>query len=597
MKLPLRDYWDLLAVYLRPLWPRVLLLGALMAGAIALQIANPQIIRYVLDTARGSGDLQPLFLAGLIYLGAALLLQVATVASTYVGEDVGWTTTNRLRADLALHCMRLDMSFHNERTPGEMIERIDGDVANLAIFFSQFVVRVLGSLLLLVGVLIALLLEDWRISLALAVYAGLALIALSRIQHIAQPRWNAAREASAELFGFLEEQLAGTEDVRSSGAAPYTLRNLFRLGRNRLQKERSAGVASTYFVMTWFGLFTVGQIIAYTGGYYLHQDGLLTIGAVYLVVYYTDAIYRPLEQITEQIQNLAKAGASIERVNQLYHIRPRIEGGGRPLPEGALGVTFDRVSFSYEAAGVSANGQPPEEGKLVLDDVSFSLAPGEVLGLLGRTGSGKTTVTRLLFRLYDPTAGAIYLGDGAPVGLRDVQLDDLRRRVGIVTQDVQLFRASVRDNLTLFDRSIPDERVIAALDELWMGDWLRGLPHGLDTELQGGAAGLSAGEAQLLAFTRVFLKDPGLVILDEASSRLDPATERRIEHAVGRLLAGRTGIIVAHRLATVHRADHILILEEGRVHEHGPYAELVRDPGSRFSQLLRTGEVQEVLAG
>jgi ATP-binding cassette, subfamily B, bacterial len=638
MKIPLRDYWALLRTYLTPLWPRVLLLAVLVLGGIALQIANPQIIRYVLDTAQGTGDMQPLMVAGLVYLGSALLLQVMTVASTYVSEDVGWTSTNRLRADLALHCMRLDMSFHNDRTPGEMIERIDGDIANLAIFFSQFVVRVLGSLLLLVGVLIALLLEDWRISLALGVYAVIAMVVLARMQNIAQPRWNAAREASAEMFGFLEEQLAGTEDVRSSGAAPYTMRNLFRLGRNRLLKERSAGVANTYFVMTWLGLFTVGQIIAYTGGYYLHQDGLLTIGAVYLIIYYTDAIYRPLEQITEQIQNLAKAGASIDRVNELYHTQTRIHDGDRALPAGPLAVTFDQVSFSYEAAHaagrrlessptqpgttsdeppaaaieseahddvqvVPADGEPslaggpsPAQHKSVLHDVSFSLAPGEVLGLLGRTGSGKTTVTRLLFRLYEPTGGAIYLGDGTLIDLRDTQLDDLRGRVGIVTQDVQLFRASVRDNLTFFDRTIGDERIVAALEELWMGDWLRALPHGLDTELAG-STGLSAGEAQLLAFTRVFLKDPGLVILDEASSRLDPATEQRIEHAIDRLLANRTGIIVAHRLATVHRADHILILEEGRVREQGAYADLVRDPSSRFAQLLRTGQMAEVLAG
>jgi ABC-type multidrug transport system fused ATPase/permease subunit len=233
---------------------------------------------------------------------------------------------------------------------------------------------------------------------------------------------------------------------------------------------------------------------------------------------------------------------------------------------------------------------------MVLRDVSFALPPGQVLGLLGRTGSGKTTITRLLFRLYEPTEGAVYLGDGTLVELRDTQVDDLRSRVGIVTQDVQLFRASVRDNLTFFDRSVPDAAIVAALEELGMGDWLRSLPRGLDSELSSGSAGLSAGEAQLLAFARVFLKDPGLVILDEASSRLDPATERRIEHAIDKLLAGRTGIIVAHRLDTVHRADHILILDQGGVREFGAYRDLVRDPESRFAQLLRTGEVQDVLA-
>ena len=159
----------------------------------------------------------------------------------------------------------------------------------------------------------------------------------------------------------------------------------------------------------------------------------------------------------------------------------------------------------------------------------------------------------------------------------------------MVTQEVQLFHASVRDNLTLFDDEIRDAQILAVLDEVGLGEWLAALPQGLDTQLSGDDSSLSAGEAQLLAFTRVFLADPGLVILDEASSRLDPATEQRIERALDRLLAGRTGIIIAHRLATVQRADEIMILDKGRIHEHGPRASLAADPTSRFAQLLQTG--------
>jgi ATP-binding cassette subfamily B protein len=219
-------------------------------------------------------------------------------------------------------------------------------------------------------------------------------------------------------------------------------------------------------------------------------------------------------------------------------------------------------------------------------EISLRLAPGRVLGLLGRTGSGKTTIARLLLRLYDPTGGEVRLG-GLPV--REASLADLRRRVALVTQEVQLFQGTVRDNVTLFDPAIPDERIIAALAGLGLTAWYRALPAGLDTELASGSGGLSAGEAQLLAFVRVFLKDPGLVILDEASSRLDPATEALLEEAVGRLLAGRTAIIIAHRLATVARADEILILEGGRISEYGARAELASEPTSRFARLLHTG--------
>jgi ATP-binding cassette subfamily B protein len=210
---------------------------------------------------------------------------------------------------------------------------------------------------------------------------------------------------------------------------------------------------------------------------------------------------------------------------------------------------------------------------------------------LGRTGSGKTTLTRLLFRLYDVSDGRICIG-GRDV--RQVATAELRRQVGMVTQNVQLFHTTVRDNLTFFDRTIPDEAILAVIHELGLTRWYESLDKGLDTVLAAGGGGLSAGEAQLLALARIFLRDPGLVILDEASSRLDPATEQLIERAVGRLLQNRTAIIIAHRLNTVQRADEILILEGGRVLEHGARAALAADPESRFYQLLQTG-LEEVL--
>ena len=228
----------------------------------------------------------------------------------------------------------------------------------------------------------------------------------------------------------------------------------------------------------------------------------------------------------------------------------------------------------------------------MLHNVSFQLKPGGVLGLLGRTGSGKTTLSRLLCRFYDPSAGELCLSG---VDIRLTRLSDLRQRVGLVTQEVQLFQGSLRDNLTLFEETVNDEKILTALRTLGLETWYRALPNRLDTEIGATGSGFSAGEAQLLALTRVFLKDPGLVILDEASSRLDPATEALLEQAVAQLLKDRTAVIIAHRLSTVERADEILILEEGQIKEHGEYDRLVSDPNSIFSGLLRTG-LEEVLA-
>jgi ABC-type multidrug transport system fused ATPase/permease subunit len=294
----------------------------------------------------------------------------------------------------------------------------------------------------------------------------------------------------------------------------------------------------------------------------------------------------PLIQIRQNVSELQRARASVERIQALFATLPRvIEAPRAILPEGALRVCFEDVSFGYD------DGPSGEEREHVLHSLDYGLAPSRVLGLLGRTGSGKTTLTRLLFRLYDPTQGAIRLGG---VDLADVALCDLRQHVGLVTQDVQLFQASVRDNVALFSPRISDRQILDAFQALGLEPWYRSLPQGLDTVLRAGGRDLSAGEAQLLAFTRVFLKDPGLIILDEASSRLDPATEQLLEHAIDRLLQGRTAIIIAHRLATVDRADEIIVLEDGRIREQGPRRTLAQDPASRFYQLLQSG-LEEVL--
>jgi ATP-binding cassette, subfamily B, bacterial len=283
-----------------------------------------------------------------------------------------------------------------------------------------------------------------------------------------------------------------------------------------------------------------------------------------------------------QIENMQNIGATVERMGELLGQHSQITDGNESFErqDEPLALIFDDVSFEYA------------EDKPVLNDLSFTLAQGEILGLLGRTGGGKTTLARLVFRLYDPVKGCIRLGDHDICSLR---LNELRGRVAYVTQDVQLFQASVRDNVTFFDRTIQDDKILEVIDTLGLTNWYQGLPDGLDTRLETGGRSLSAGEAQLLALTRVFLQDPVLIILDEASSRLDPATEQLLERAIDRLLEGRTAIIIAHRLTTVNRSDHILILDEGRTCEFGDRLKLLNDPCSRFYSLHKTG-LEEMLA-
>ena len=526
MNLPFKAYWDLLSQHIRPQKGRFILLSVMLFGSIGLRILAPQIMRTFIDSALAGEALRTLTTTALAFIGIALLQQVISVSVTYIGENVAWTATNALRAELAWHALNLDMRFHNDHAPGELIERIDGDVTELATFFSQFALNLVSNGFLLIGILVALFLEDWRAGLGFTVYSIATILILGRLKDIAIPHQKARRQAEAELYGFIEEQLAGTEDIRSSGAVDFSVRELFRHQSTILTHNRKAGF-KRWIIENAMGLaLTLGTLLAISSGYWLFTAGLVTIGTVYLFVHYINLLEEPFWAMTHEIESFQTIGACVERLTEFRDFKPEVvDGIGVEIPARPLALAFEDVTFSY-------NGNDA-----VLSRLSFQLKPGAILGLLGRTGSGKTTLARLVFRLYDVKSGNIKVNNS---DLRNAHLNTLRRSIAIVTQDVQLFRASIRDNLTFFDCSISDEQILATLEEMELGDWYRSLPKGLDTELDTGSRSLSAGEAQLLAFTRVFMRNPGLVILDEASSRLDPATEARLERAIDKLL--QTGL-------------------------------------------------------
>lgn len=590
----LKKYWNLLIDYLVPQKLQVTVLAVLLLGGIGLQLVNPQIVRFFIDQAETQSGLDRLLGAAGIFMGIALLRHIVQIVVTYLGENVAWFATNQLRADLALHCLKLDMSFHKRYKPGELIERVDGDVNQLANFFSELVLKLGGNLLLVVSVLVILGVQEWRIGLLITLVAGIGVIILDRLNKLTIPRWQVVREVDAKLFGFLEEWLNGMEEIRTNGAETYIMLRLYQALRQRWQKILEAMRIQVLVADLPHGVFALAYVVAHILGSTLFRDGQMTVGQIYLLFYYLEIMKEPLWEILRQVEDLQRATASINRISDLRQERPTIiDGEGVEIPVGSLGVVFDDVTFQYED-DLETN---------VLQNVTFQLEPGKVLGLLGRTGSGKSTLTKLLFRFYDPSSGAIHLWSG--IGSNDGNPDkfnitrtaqsQLRQRIGMVTQDVQLFQASVRQNLTLFDDQIPDELILQVIRGVGLQDWFDSLPRGLDTLLEAGGKSLSAGEAQLLAFARVFLSNPGLVILDEASSRLDPATERRIEKAIDHLMTNRTGIIIAHRLDTVQRADEIMILSEGRIAEYGLREVLLNDPDSLFYRLLQTG-MEEVMA-
>jgi ATP-binding cassette, subfamily B, bacterial len=605
MSLPLRQYYALLREYLEPYRGMVALLGVLIASLSLLELVIPQVIGRFIQGTQSDAVMSSLIRDGLLVLGLVVLKILTSVGSSYFSQKLGWKATNALRSRLVHHALHLDMEFHNAHTPGELIERIDGDVTLLADFFSFFSLQVVCNLLIMLGILAYTFWERWWIGLVLfgaVILAGLVIIRVSRIAVLPYKRF---REATSAFSSFLAEYLGGRLAIRASHARSFLMRSLWQVMQDFRKAIVDVFVAGETVTHLPPAVNNVLQVLILGFCAYLYLSGSMQLGVVYILYAYSGMIVSRLGRMGNQVSWLQSASANITRIQTLLATESRVVDRGAARSETrdprtekrqVVGLRFEAVSFGYETSTkptqrATDGSQVFREKEKVLRDVSFEVLPGKVLGLLGRTGSGKTTLTRLLFRLYDPDEGAICFygkNNPTPMDLRDLPLAALRSRIGLVTQEVQFFRASLRDNLTFFKADVPDAQIKQVIEDLGLGEWLQSLPNGLDTVLEGGA-GLSAGQAQLLACSRIFLYHPDVFILDEAASRLDPLTESLLNRAIERLVGTCTMIIIAHRLETVERADDILILENGRVLEKGPRAELASDPASNYSGLLHKG--------
>ncbi len=574
----------LLAAHLRPERARVAALVGVLVVAMLLPVAGPLLLGHIIDAALDGEPTSALVTLALAYLAVTLTADGLQLAVTWWSVQLAWRVGNRLRLDLARHALSLDLSWHGEHSPGLLIERIDGDMEAVVKFSSAAVLQLAGNAILLAGVLVVSFIIDWRAGLMIALAAAVAVGIMVRLRSVAVAANDAEREVNAQLYGDLEERLGGLEDLRANGAGGYVVHRLQTHSSHWWRAARRVGFVGAGAYAVAAAAFSVGAVATLAVAVWLNRRGELSIGSTLALFRFAQMVRQPIESIAEQLREFQKAVASARRAGRLLATPLTIvDGPGEPLPDGPLAVDLDHVTFGYG----------PD--RTVLDDVDVHLAPGTVLGVVGRSGSGKTTIGRLLLRFWDVTEGGVRLGG---VDVREATHDELRRRIGIVTQEVELFRASVRDNLTLFD-TVPadDAALIGVLEEVGLGRWFSGLTDGLDTVLEGDTH-ISAGEAQLVAFARVLLADPGLVVLDEATSRLDPHTEEQVNAVTRRLLASgqRTVVVIAHRLVTVERVDEILVLDRGRIVEHGRRADLAADPSSRYAELVNASKARQAVA-
>ncbi|MGZ4703213.1 MAG: ABC transporter ATP-binding protein [Ilumatobacteraceae bacterium] len=571
--------WRALAALLRPDAWRWVGLGALVAGGSGLILTGPLIVRVIVDRATSGTTTGELTRLAVLFLIVAVATQLINMAVAWVATVTAWHTTNGIRLRLARHVLGLSHSFHRRHTPGELIQRVDGDVTSVSDFMGRVIPRAAGAAFMMVGMIGVLAVVDWRLAIGAVVYVVAAVAVVIRGRHRAVGESSDEMGSYARLYGGIEERLTAAEDLRSNGAGAHAM---WRFVEDSADALGSAVRREKAFLRMWWavdGSVAAGSVVSLIASALMVSRHMITVGDAFLLFQYVLLLARPLEDMVDQLETVQKANGAMVRVIDLLAVEPEVRDNGTTLPpDGPLSVEFRDVAFDY------GDEQP------VLQSINLLFAAGRSIGLVGRTGSGKTTLSRLVLRLVEATGGSVLLG-GVPI--EQIPLGELRRRVALVPQEVELLSGTIRDNVTLFDEVPTDEAVASALCNAGLENLAVG---GIHRRLGAGGAGLSAGEAQLLALARVWLRDPDIVVLDEATARIDPATEVELEAAVARLCQGRTTLIIAHRLSTLRHVDEIVVLDRGRVVEHGNRVDLADDIDSRYRHLLELALDDEAVA-
>ena len=495
---------------------------------------------------------------------------------SYTVQSVGQRTTARIRSDLFDHALGLDLSFHMRTPVGLLLTRLTSDVEAVAEMFGNGAIGVLAELVSLLVIGATMLLVDWRLGLLLL----LTLAPVTRLVVALQTRYRRAnyrvREELGNLNADLQENLQGLEVVqmfrRQGRNSARTAANVSRYKRFTMQTIALDATISS--LLEWVSIAAIALVIS-LGGWLVLRD-TLALGTLVTFVLYAQRLFNPLRQVAERFTFIQSGLTGLQRIGELLDEPIQVQDRPGAVPPLRATVTatgevvFEHVTFAY-----NVRDEVP-----VIRDLSFRIAPGETVALVGATGSGKSTVINLLCRLWEPQQGRILLNG---VDIRDLPQQELRRRLGVVLQDTFLFSGDVATNLRL-GQTISHAQLQRSCEELGLGPWIRSLPQGLDTELRERGANLSAGERQLLGVARVALRQPEVLVMDEATAHMDPSTEAALQRDLAELLERRTAIVIAHRLSTVESADRILVLRRGQLVESGTHAAL-KAQGGLYAQL------------
>jgi ATP-binding cassette subfamily B protein len=558
--------------YVRPYWKAVsLALVVLLLGA-GVNVTGPWITQLVIDEAIPNQDGSLLLILVIAFMGAALLSFALEYAEALVTTWLGQTVMYDMRREIFEKLQRADLRFYDKNPIGRLMTRITNDVETLNELFSSGVVTVFGDLFTLLFIVVAMLSMDWR--LALATFSVLPLVVITVFVFRVKIRdvYREIRVRLARMNAFIHERITGVRVVQLFNREAADAESLAELNQAHLDAHlRSITYYALFFpIIEFITALAFGLIIWYGG--LMSMDGAITVGVVVAFLQYARRFFQPIQDLSEKYNLLQAAMASSERVFKLLDHEVTIADPVQPqsFPADAAGkIQFDHVWFAY---GTDQAGEPD----WVLRDVSLEVRPGEKVAIVGHTGAGKTTLINLLLRFYDPTRGRI-LVDGVPI--HELRVEDLRARIALVLQDVFLFSEDIGYNIGLGAATIDRPRIQASAERVGAATFIDRLPRGYEQPLGERGSTLSVGERQLVSFARALAYDPDILVLDEATSSVDSEIEAKIERATDELLAGRTSLVIAHRLSTVQHADRIVVLHHGEVREQGTHDELLAAGG------------------
>ena len=552
---------------------RRLALAALgfIAMSTSTTLIGPLLLRFGIDEGIDAGD------PGALNLAVGLYIAVAVIA--FLGGRQQYVYVNRagegflrsLRLRLFGHIERQSLAFFDRNQAGVLVSRMTADIESMSELVQWGLLQFVSAAILITFALVVLLIMSWQLTLLALMVMPFIVIASIRFQRRSNEAYLSVRERVGENLSALQENIAGVRVIQAYAREPEQNRRFRVINRNLYDAHlHSVKVSTWYFgVVEFCGVLATA--IAIGAGGWLAKNGQVTVGTVVGVVLLLSSLFEPVQQLSQLYNTVQSATASLDKMFQILDTEPDVDEAtdAVDLPsDGTLDV--DVAAFAY-----------PGTATTVLRDVTLSVAPGERLALVGPTGAGKSTLAKLMARLYDPDEGSVRFGG---VDLRDGTLTSLRDRVVVVPQEGFLFDGTVADNLRVARPDATDDELREALVAIDALARFEALPEGLDTEVRERGSRLSAGERQLVSLARAALVDPAVLVLDEATSSLDPGTEALVEHALDQLMRGRTTIVVAHRLSTVQRADRVAVVDHGELVELGTHAELIAE-GGRYAAL------------